>query len=470
MNGARSNFMRKSYWLTALAAAVLLAASSGTALAQTASVGFDRASTSVTEGATDPGIIKVVRTAVPDGDGLEENLELTINVGAAMPVGSSDVGFTIAAVGGTATPAIVGVDDVNVMTVTFTGDSAEVVLSISVPEADGDWADTSFNLALALLSNNADIAVTPSRAVVHVADANPQPVAEFSKSSIMLNEDRSTTVNVSVEGDDDPAADLADIIEPLILVVEPADALDDGGPLTLKVDGADAMVMGGKITVGTIKALHMTAVVLTIEATKDTAGYKSPTITLSFESDSLETAAGDITDGGSLVITIASDEDIPTVSFSPTDVTVDEGGSVDTVLISEGAFGSEVMSVTLSVEGDALVGLYQGMTKLEANEEDGNIVVDLGSGNSARLTGKSYDDPELMDGETKFIAWKIIEADGATIGDGYWFRVDVNGSGTAEADPEADPEPALPLILQLLLGLGLLGGGARQLYRRRRQG
>ena len=34
MNGARSIFMRKGYWLTALAAIVLLAASSGTALAQ----------------------------------------------------------------------------------------------------------------------------------------------------------------------------------------------------------------------------------------------------------------------------------------------------------------------------------------------------------------------------------------------------------------------------------------------------
>ena len=34
MNGARSTFMRKGYWLTALAAIVLLAASPGTALAQ----------------------------------------------------------------------------------------------------------------------------------------------------------------------------------------------------------------------------------------------------------------------------------------------------------------------------------------------------------------------------------------------------------------------------------------------------
>ena len=34
MNGARSIFMRKGYWLTALAAIVLLAASAGTASAQ----------------------------------------------------------------------------------------------------------------------------------------------------------------------------------------------------------------------------------------------------------------------------------------------------------------------------------------------------------------------------------------------------------------------------------------------------
>ena len=34
----------------------------------------------------------------------------------------------------------------------------------------------------------------------------------------------------------------------------------------------------------------------------------------------------------------------------------------------------------------------------------------------------------------------------------------------------AEAVPALPLIAQWLLGLGLLGGGARQLFRRRRQG
>ena len=42
MNGAKSTFKRKGYWLTALAAAVLLAASPGTASAQVKSRGRTR--------------------------------------------------------------------------------------------------------------------------------------------------------------------------------------------------------------------------------------------------------------------------------------------------------------------------------------------------------------------------------------------------------------------------------------------
>ena len=40
MNGARTTYMRRGYLLTALAAVVLLAASPGTALAQTTSTGI----------------------------------------------------------------------------------------------------------------------------------------------------------------------------------------------------------------------------------------------------------------------------------------------------------------------------------------------------------------------------------------------------------------------------------------------
>ena len=68
----------------------------------------------------------------------------------------------------------------------------------------------------------------------------------------------------------------------------------------------------------------------------------------------------------------------------------------------------------------------------------------------------SHSDPDLMDGDTAYKAWKLMEGatDGADIGDGYWFRVDVMGSTAV---------PALPLVGQLLLALFLMAGGARLL-------
>ena len=132
-----------------------------------------------------------------------------------------------------------------------------------------------------------------------------------------------------------------------------------------------------------------------------------------------------------------------------------EGGSVSSTLLASGEFGADVGMVKLSVEGDAMVGLYVDGEKLEAM--DGHLYVDLGKSNTVKVTANSYSDPDLMDGESKFIAWKIVDADGAEIGEDYWFRVDVDGSTAV---------PALPLVGQLLLALFLMAGGAR-LYRRR---
>ena len=67
--------------------------------------------------------------------------------------------------------------------------------------------------------------------------------------------------------------------------------------------------------------------------------------------------------------------------------------------------------------------------------------------------------------ETASEAWirvDVTREDGATAGRSDYVRVEV-------PEPEPEPVPALPLIGQLLLGVGLLGGGARRLYRRRRQ-
>ena len=55
-------------------------------------------------------------------------------------------------------------------------------------------------------------------------------------------------------------------------------------------------------------------------------------------------------------------------------------------------------------------------------------------------------------------------------GSGITAPMQVTVDVTEAPEPVPEPVPALPLIGQLLLGLGLLGGGARHLYRRRRQG
>ena len=108
------------------------------------------------------------------------------------------------------------------------------------------------------------------------------------------------------------------------------------------------------------------------------------------------------------MVTIDSDEAAPTLSFSPTDVTIDEGGSTTTRLIADGTNATEVGMVKLSVEGDAMVSLMHEDTMLE--EMDGYVYVDLGTGNSARLTAMSHSDRDLMDGDMAYKAWKLVES------------------------------------------------------------
>ena len=63
--------------------------------------------------------------------------------------------------------------------------------------------------------------------------------------------------------------------------------------------------------------------------------------------------------------------------------------------------------VKLSVEGDAMVSLMQDGEMLE--EMDGHVYVDLGGNSSARLEAMSHSDPDLMDGDMAFKAWKLME-------------------------------------------------------------
>ena len=187
---------------------------------------------------------------------------------------------------------------------------------------------------------------------------------------------------------------------------------------------------------------------LRIEGCGDGAGIIDPRITLTILPSNLVERSpkyGDITIGAPLTIGIDSDEAAPTLSFSPTDVTIDEGGSTSSVLLSEGRNAGDVKMVKLMVEGDAMVSLMQDGEMLE--EMDGYVYVDLGGNSSARVTAMSHSDPDLMDGDMAFKAWKLMDdsADGADIGEDYWFRVDVDGIHGSPGAPAGWPAPSGPV-------------------------
>ena len=525
MNGSRSTFMRKGYLLTALAAAVLLAASSGTAWAQGVTIGFTETSGMVEE------------AAVMNLDALRGPTRVTVRAqGLAGPGRSSkrmrtlDT-VTIIATGGDVTIEVLnafgttivtgdveagGVDetaDVFTLPAARFDDEDELVLlvtpkgnadaggsantgdDIGTGDGDNNWRNEMVQLKL---SSSGTASVSPDVYRLTINDDDTAPVAEFDVVSFTLTEGAERDVSLSINAaprarmpgavlDDDRATGGVIVrVSNSRMVTAGAcpPARDaDGNPnslygryaigLNLGADGTTTEEWDGTDlgTTGLLTTNDNTDVLATaagsadmlIEACGDMAGIADPEVTLTIlkknlvESGSKPVKIGDITIGPPLTITVESDEALPTLSFSPTDVTIDEGGSTETVLLADGPNADDVGMVKLSVEGEAMVSLMQDGEMLE--EMGGYVYVDLKGSNSARLMAMSHSDPDLMDGEMAFKAWKLMEGgtDGAAIGEGYWFKVDVRGSTAV---------PALPLVGQLLLALFLMAGGAR-LYRRR---
>ena len=480
MNGARTTFMRRGYLLTALAAAVLLAASSGTASAQ--SVGFVGDTTvTVMEGAGVAGtripalkvtLSRTVTAAPPHNDIFETAGELVLLHNGA------DVGATIQRVSGT--------DIANNTDLLFPPGVHEMTLTVTVAE-DATWDDEE--LVLTLRSGVNGVPADPAVFTAMIEDGEPQPEFRFHRTTIDVTETSETSVDLSVGigpygsvGEGRMATALAALGAndgAILLAVNPPLAHgDDTRPVTLSIDGgASADIVLGSVTDGSAGSYISAAgaynlgnittavatgamITLNIKANPDLANFQDPTITLTLVDG--RTAAQKIGGGGAIrsgmaTLNVISNEPKPTVSFSPTDVSVMEGDSVTSTLLASGQFGAEVEMVKLSVEGSAMVGLYQDGEMLE--EMDGYVMVDLGANNSARLTAMSMSDPDLMDGEMKSKTWKIMEADDANIDrEAYWLTVTVEGSTAV---------PALPVVGQLLLALFLMAGGSR-LYRRNR--
>ena len=519
MNGARTTFMRRGYLLTALAAAVLLAASVQTAEAQRVSIGFVETSGMVHE------------KAFLNANSLESPTTVTISVSGLLP-GSRRVGdisrtlgnvtvtpsraLWIARVSGTGdyvdgTAAGAAVTAATAAAADFTIDSShfehsdEVTLVLAQSAAgdpDPNWVGEMVELKLATgvadgTAGAAPAAVNPDVYTLTVNESHVAPVAEFEQPDFTLSEQSTRTVELNVAsgipGLPLPgAATTADrgVISvrvsnhSLVMFGDGSDAANScpvRGDATynrklfrINVGTGWSSTSGGNFsntallqTTGDISALAAagTTADFEIEGCGDGAGIRDPYITLTILNTNLAAGArptfraiGDIGTGSPLMISIDSDEAAPTLSFSPTDVEIDEGGSTETVLLAEGPNASDVGMVKLMVEGDAMVDLYQDGEMLE--EMGGYVMVDLDGNSSARLMAMSTSDPDLMDGDMAYKAWKLTDdsAQGVNIGEGYWFKVDVMGSTAV---------PALPLVGQLLLALFLMAGGSR-LYRRRR--
>ena len=464
MNGARSTYMRKGYLLTALAAAVLLAASSGTALAQ--SVRFTTTEGSVTEGAsalsTTPPLLEITIEAIglPAGPaGIGEDLLPTERQEAIDALGT----ITIRDTG-------VGAETADVATMTGPPsfddvfDTSDTVKVTIAPAEDDDWKDESFSLQLAstALINVGD----PFEGTVK--DNEAVPTASFSRTSIRINEESSTSVSVAigVGTNETIPGDFAALLGNLKLIASPADAVSsavcvadtDSAFVPLSIGGATQGAAPDDDTYTITKAIgtYGTAAAVTLTACGDMSGFRDTSITLSFDAASLKTTAGDITAGPPATITIESDESAPTVSFATTSVLIDEGSSNTVAILADGELGPEVGMVMVSMSGDAMLSLWQGDGMLEANAA-GMYAIDLGGSANTILTISADSDAALEDGMTSTATVTIEEASGANIGDRDSLAVTVNGS-TAVA--------ALPLLGQLLLALFLMAGGAR-LYRRR---
>ena len=189
----------------------------------------------------------------------------------------------------------------------------------------------------------------------------------------------------------------------------------------------------------------------------DVSGFRDEQITFTLTEGRTEAQkvgdGGGIDDSDPATVTLLSGEETPTVTFSKSSISIDEGGTDTVHLLADGDQGDQVGSAAVSVSGDALISLRQNGSSIAGG------TVSFGGSANAELEIVSLMDRELEDGEEKTATVTITDASGANIGDPRAVTVTVVG---------ATAVPALPLIGQLLLALFLTAGGAR-LYRRRQK-
>ena len=463
--------MRKRHLFTALTAALLLAASAGTALAQSPRIGFTPRSGSVNEGARadanskHPLLTVTVRVwnlpAGPAGqgaDGQPTARQQAIDALGEITIETEGIGRREAATISPLydTPAALDEDAVFAASDTFQ-------LTVD-PVQDADSLNDEFSLRL----RSTESINTGARYRGTVIDDDPLATATFSRTDIKIFEGTGARLSVRVAAPEGRSFPTQAGNRNVVLSATPATAVgvaecptDRESRFALRIwSETETLAPGpgrGEVTIEKGIAQYQRGPAdLSLTACGDMSDYRDATITLAFKQSSLQTPAGRIADGPPAVIQILNDDPLPSVSLTTSALTIDEGTTETVAIIAQGALANAVMRVRVQVTGDALLSLWRDGARLPANR-GGSYTVDLGGNTSTVLTIRADEDESLADNQTKTATVTIVDAGGADIGDRDTLTVTVRG---------ATAVPALPLVGQLLLALLLMAGGAR-LYRPR---
>ena len=384
MNGAKSTFMRKGYWLTAFAAAVLLAASPGTASAQVEVTGPDE----VTEGGTatytvsvkgfvtpggQPGNVLVTLTAEPDstaGATVGEALDLSTNIERT---------FTVATPAGpVAAAGVVG-----------RAFSATGTIRLQTLH-DLDAEDEDFDLTFALTSpgNLVDEAVADGGEAIALAGDDFQD-------ALTIEDDETQSYDLTVNEDEPKEGD-----NPITVTVTANPAHENGSAtLTVQIDSPPTLASITAPDTATLPTINKGTRTQNITVTLggNDKNRVDDTVTVSVYSGS----AGNATLVDSLSITIEDKDTLPAVAVMVVD---EDGDALDPqpTAVAEGE-SVEVAVMVVDKDGKAIKAAedlkVQLMPTGTADSADYTLVgpadIDKGDGMSENVTIEVRSDEDV---------------------------------------------------------------------------
>ena len=345
-------FMHKDHLLAALTAAVLLAASAGTALAQSPRIGFTPRSGSVNEGATadadsaHPLLQVTVRAwgvpAGPAGDGADGQptaRQQAIDALGEITIETEGIGRREAATISPLydTPAALDEDAVFAASDTFQ-------LTVD-PVQDDDSLNDEFSLRL----RSTESINTGARYRGTVIDDDPLATATFSRTDINIFEGSEAKLSVRVVAPEGGSFPTQAGNQNIVLRATPGGAVDvaecptDGeSDFALRIWSETETLAydprRGEITIDKRIANYQRGPAdLRLTACGDMSDFRDSTVTLAFKESSLQTPAGRIAGGPPAIIQILNDDPLPSVSLTTPALTIDEGMTQTVAIIAQGA-------------------------------------------------------------------------------------------------------------------------------------